>query len=244
MGEAMGVIRRGHAEVMLTGGTEAGMCELGLASFSVMTALSTRDDDPTKASRPFDAKRDGFVSSEGAAILILESLEHAQARGAPILAELAGFAASADAYHVVIPSTDGDGAARCMRWALEDAGVAPQEVDYVNAHGTSTPLNDATETKAIKAVLGEHAYRVPISSTKSMIGHALGASGALESVACVKTLETGIIHPTINYEFPDPECDLDYVPNSAGRADVRVVLKNSFGFGGQNACLVFKRFEG
>jgi 3-oxoacyl-[acyl-carrier-protein] synthase II len=244
IGEAGEVIRRGAADVMITGGTEAGVSELGLAAFSVMRALSTESEHPEKASRPFDAKRDGFVSSEGAGILIIESLEHAQARGAPILAELAGFAASADAYHVVIPSSDGDGAARCMRWALEDAGVAPHEIDYINAHGTSTPLNDATETKAIKAVLAEHAYRVPISSTKSMIGHALGASGALESVACVKTLETGIIHPTTNYEFPDPECDLDYVPNEARRADVRVVLKNSFGFGGQNACLVFKRFEG
>ena len=243
MGEALALIRRGQADVMLTGGSEAGMCELGLASFSVMKVLSTRTDDPTKASRPFDAKRDGFISAEGAAIFVLESLEHAQARGASILAELIGFAASADAYHMVAPCADGEGAARCMRWALEDAGVEPEEVDYINAHGTSTPLNDASETAAIKAALGEHAYQVPISSTKSMIGHTLGASGALESVACVKTLESGLIHPTINYDYPDSSCDLDYVPNQAREAEVRVVLKNSFGFGGQNACLVFRRFE-
>ncbi len=243
MGQALELIRRGHADVMLTGGTESGMCELGLASFSVMRVLSTRDCDPKEASRPFDAKRDGFVSSEGAAVFVLEDLEHAQARDAPILAELIGFAASADAYHMVVPCPDGEGAARCMRWALEDAGIGPQEIDYVNAHGTSTPLNDTSETAAIKTALGDHAYQVPISSTKSMIGHALGASGALESVASIKTIETGIIHPTINYEYPDPECDLDYVPNETRRADVRTVLKNSFGFGGQNACLVFRRFE-
>ena len=243
IGEAAEVIRRGTADVMLAGAAEAGMCELGLASFTVMKALSTRHDDPTKASRPFDARRDGFVSSEGAAVFVLEGLEHAQARGASILAELIGFAASADAYHMVAPCVDGEGAARCIRWALEDAGVAPEEVDYINAHGTSTQLNDAAETMAIKTTLGEHAYQVPISSTKSMIGHTLGASGALESVACVKTLQTGVIHPTINYEYPDPNCDLDYVPEGARQADVRVVLKNSFGFGGQNACLVFRRFE-
>jgi len=243
MGEAMEVIRRGQADVMLAGGTEAGMCELGMASFAVMKALSTRSDDPKKASRPFDAQRDGFVCAEGAAVLVLEELEHAKARSAPILAELIGFAVTADAYHVVAPCADGEGAARCMRFALADAGVALRDVDYVNAHGTSTPLNDASETAAIKAALGEHAYHVPVSSTKSMIGHALGASGAIESVACVKTLETGIIHPTVNYEYPDPKCDLDYVPEGARRADVKIVLKNSFGFGGQNACLVFRRYE-
>src|SRR3990170_7321729 len=244
MGEALEIIRRGSADVMLAGGTEAGMCELGMAAFSVMKVLSTRNDDPTKASRPFDAKRDGFVSAEGAGVFVLEALEHARARGAPILAELIGFAATGDAYHMVAPCTDGEGAARCMRWALQDASVAPEEIDYINAHGTSTLLNDVSETKAIKAALGEHAFQVPVSSTKSMIGHALGASGALESVACVKTLQTGIIHPTINYEYPDPECDLDYVPNVKRQADVRLILKNSFGFGGQNACLVFRRFEG
>ena len=244
MGEAMRLIRQGHADAILTGGTEAGMCELGLAAFTVMKVLSTVDDDPTKASRPFDAKRDGFVSAEGAAVFVLESLEHAQARNAHILAELIGAAASADAYHMVAPCADGEGAARCMQWALEDAGLAPEQVDYVNAHGTSTQLNDASETKALKTVLGEHAYQIPISSTKSMIGHALGASGALESIACVKTLQTGVIHPTINYEYPDPECDLDYVPNESRRQEVTTILKNSFGFGGQNACLVFRRFEG
>ncbi len=243
MGEALELLRRGDADVMLTGGSEAGMCELGMASFSVMKVLSTRNDAPAKASRPFDAKRDGFVSSEGGAVFIFEELDHARSRGAPILAEVLGYGASADAYHMAAPCADGDGAARCMKNALHDAGVAPEEIDYINAHGTSTPLNDVSETFAIKTALGEHAYQVPISSTKSMIGHTLGASGAIESVACVKTLETGIIHPTINYEYPDPECDLDYVPNEPREVDVRLILKNSFGFGGQNACLVFKRFE-
>ncbi|MDI6858218.1 MAG: beta-ketoacyl-ACP synthase II [Dehalococcoidia bacterium] len=244
IGEALEVVRRGKADVMVTGGTEAGISELGLASFCVMRALSTRNDEPEKASRPFDAERDGFVCAEGAAILVLESLEHAQKRGAPILAELAGYGASADAFHIVAPCEDGDGALRAMRWALEDAGVTPAEVSYINAHGTSTPLNDAAETRAIKALFGEQAYKVPISSTKSMIGHVLGGAGALESVACVQTLLSQTIHPTINREHPDPECDLDYVPEGARKADVRVILKNSFGFGGQNACLVFRKFEG
>ena len=243
LGEARDVIRLGRADVMLAGGTEAGISELGLSGFSVMRALSTRNDAPQKASRPFDAGRDGFVAAEGSAMLVLESLEHAHARGARILAELAGYAACNDGYHLVAPRPDGEGAMRTMRWALEDAAIQPEDVGYINAHGTSTPLNDLSETLAIKAVFGEHAYRVPISSTKSMIGHAMGASGALESLACVMTLQTGIIHPTINQEQPDPQCDLDYVPNTARRADVRAILKNSFGFGGQNACLVFKRFE-
>jgi 3-oxoacyl-[acyl-carrier-protein] synthase II len=243
LGEARDVIRLGRAEVMLAGGTEAGISELGLSGFSVMRALSTRNDAPQKASRPFDAGRDGLVAAEGSGMFVLESLEHARARGVRILAELAGYGACNDGFHLVAPHPDGEGAARTMRWALEDAGVRPADVDYINAHGTSTPLNDLSETLAIKAVFGEHAYRVPISSTKSMIGHAMGASGALESLACVMTLQTGIIHPTINQEQPDPQCDLDYVPNTARRADVRTILKNSFGFGGQNACLVFKRFE-
>ena len=243
IGEATEVIRRGKADVMLAGGSEAGICELGMAGFSVMKVLSA-NEDPAKASRPFDAMRDGFVSAEGAAIFVLEHLDHARARGAPILAEVAGVAVTADAYHMVAPCSDGEGAARCIRLALEDAGVVPEEIDYVNAHGTSTQLNDVSETRAIKAALGEHAYQVPVSSTKSMIGHALAASGALESVACLKTIETGIIHATINYEHPDPDCDLDYVPEGARQADVRIVLKDSFGFGGQNACLVFKRYEG
>jgi 3-oxoacyl-[acyl-carrier-protein] synthase II len=243
LGEARDVIRLGRADVMLAGGTEAGISELGMSGFSVMRALSTRNDDPQKASRPFDAGRDGFVAAEGSAMLVLESLKHARARGARILAEIVGFASCNDGYHLVAPPPDGEGAVRTMRWALEDAGLQPEDVDYINAHGTSTPLNDVSETLAIKSVFGEHAYRIPVSSTKSMIGHAFGASGALESLACVMTLQTGIIHPTINQEQADPECDLDYVPNEARRADVRIILKNSFGFGGQNACLVFKRFE-
>ena len=243
IGDALEVIRRGKADVMLTGGTEAGICEMGLSSFCVMRALSTHNEEPEKASRPFDAERDGFVCAEGAAILVLESLEHAKARGATILAELAGCASSADAYHIVAPCENGEGALRAMRWALEDAGITTADVDYINAHGTSTVLNDLAETRAIKGLFGERAYKIPISSTKSMIGHVLGGAGALESVVCVKTLQTGVIHPTINYEHPDPECDLDYVPNKCRKTDVRIVLKNSFGFGGQNACLVFKRFE-
>ena len=243
LGEARDAIRLGRAEVMLAGGTEAGISELGLSGFSVMRALSTRNDPPQKASRPFDAGRDGFVAAEGAAMLVLEELDHARARGARILAELAGYAACNEGYHVVAPRPDGEGAVRTMRWALEDAGLQPEDVDYINAHGTSTPLNDLSETLAIKAVFGENAYRVPISSTKSMIGHALGASGALEALACVMTLQTGIIHPTINQEERDPQCDLDYVPNETRRATVRTILKNSFGFGGQNAFLVLKRFE-
>ena len=243
IGDALEVIRRGKAEVMVTGGTEAGICEMGLSSFCVMRALSTHNEEPEKASRPFDAERDGFVCAEGAAILVLESLEHAQARGATILAELAGCASSGDAYHIVAPCENGEGALRAMRWALEDAGITTDDVDYINAHGTSTVLNDLAETRAIKGLFGERAYKIPISSTKSMIGHALGGAGALESVACVKTLQTGVIHPTINQDHPDPECDLDYVPGKCRKADVRIVLKNSFGFGGQNACLVFKRFE-
>ncbi|HEY8490918.1 MAG TPA: beta-ketoacyl-ACP synthase II [Dehalococcoidia bacterium] len=243
LGDAMNLIRHGRADVIVAGGTEAGISELGLAGFAVMRAMTTRNDDPQRASRPFDKDRDGFVSGEGAAMLVLESLEHALRRGARIRAELAGYGACSDAFHIVAPCADGEGAARAITWALEDAGVTPDEVDYINAHGTSTPLNDVAETLAIKRALGERAYQVPVSSTKSMVGHGLGASGAIESVACVRTLETGIIHPTINYETPDPECDLDYVPNRARRADVRVVLKNSFGFGGQNACLVFRRYE-
>ena len=243
VGEAAEVIRRGAADVMVTGGTEAGISQLGLAGFAVMRALSTRNEEPERASRPFDAERDGVVPGEGAGILILESLEHALARGAKILAELAGYGASSDAYHPVHPDKDGAGAARAMEWALKDAGVDPSEVDYINAHGTSTPLNDLSETLAIKRVFGDQAYRVAISSTKSMIGHALGGSGGMEAVACVKSIQEGIIHPTINYEHPDPDCDLDYVPNEARRQEVRVVLSNSFGFGGQNACLVFRQFQ-
>ena len=243
IGESLDVIRNGRADVVLCGGTEAPLCELGLAGFAIIRALSTRNDPPAKASRPFDASRDGFVAAEGAAIFVLESLEHALGRGALVRAELAGYGTCNDAYHVVAPCADGEGAARAISWALEDASIAPEEVDYINAHGTATPLNDASETMAVKRVFGEQAYRVPMSSTKSMIGHAFGAAGAIESVACVKSIETGWIHPTINYEQPDPQCDLDYVPNVARQAEVQTVLKNSFGFGGQNACLVYKRFQ-
>ena len=244
MGEALEMIRAGRADVMITGGSEAGLSELGLAAFQVMKALSTNNDPPSGASRPFDAKRDGFVSSsEGAAVFIIESLEHAKRRGAPILAELAGYGCTSDAHHVVVPVEDGETTARCMTLALADAGVRPEEVDHVNAHATSTQMNDKYETIALKRALGEVAYQIPISATKSLIGHTLGASAAIESVACVQSILTGRVHPTINQEFPDPDCDLDYVPNEARKADVKVVLKNSFGFGGQNACLVFRKYE-
>ncbi len=244
IGEAMEVIRRGVADVMVSGGTEAGISEIGLAGFCVMRALSTQNGAPEKASRPFDAKRDGFIASEGAAVFVLESLEHALRRDALILTEVSGFGSSSDAFHLVQPDDTGDGAFHAMSNALEDAGIHPHEVAYINAHGTSTPLNDAVETLAIKRLLGDYAYKVPISSTKSMVGHGLGAAGAVEAIACVKSITEGVIHPTINYEFPDPECDLDYVPNKAREQEVNVVLSNSFGFGGQNACLVFRRFEG
>jgi 3-oxoacyl-[acyl-carrier-protein] synthase II len=243
MGEALNVIRRGGADVMLAGGAEAGISQLGLAGFAVMRALSTRNDEPQKASRPFDAGRDGFVPAEGSAILVLESLEHAVGRNADILAELAGFGCTNDAAHAVQPEESGAAAAEAMKIALADAGVELDQVDYINAHGTSTPLNDALETLAVKRLFGDRAYQIPISSTKSMIGHSLGASGSLEAVACVKTITEGIIHPTVNQEDPDPACDLDYVPNQARNRKVNVVLSNAFGFGGQNACLVFRRFQ-
>jgi 3-oxoacyl-[acyl-carrier-protein] synthase II len=243
MGDSLDLIRSGRADIVLTGGTEAALCELGLCGFAVMRALSTRNDEPTKASRPFDAGRDGFVAAEGAALFVFEELERARRRDAPIIAEIAGYGACNDAYHVVAPCVDGEGATRAMSWAMEDAGVRPEEVDYISAHGTSTKLNDSSETFAIKKMFGEHAYNIPVSATKSMIGHSFGAAGAVESVACLESMRHGIIHPTINYDEPDPECDLDYVPNQARRADIRVALKNSFGFGGQNACLLFKRFE-
>ena len=229
---------------MLAGGTEAGISQLGLAGFAVMRALSTRNGEPERASRPFDADRDGFVPAEGAAVLVLESLEHAQGRNAAILAELAGFGCTADAGHLVQPEETGGSAAEAMRRAIADAGLELAAVDYINAHGTSTPLNDAVETAAIKRLFGAGAYRIPISSTKGMIGHSLGASGALEAVACVSALVSGMIHPTVNYETPDPACDLDYVPNLARRQETRVALSNAFGFGGQNACLVFRKFAG
>ena len=241
IGEAAEVIRRGSADVMIAGGTEAAITPVGIAGFAVMKALTSYNEEPTKASRPFDANRDGFVPSEGAGILALESMEHAIGRGARIMAEIVGFGISSDAHHPV--AVDVEGATRAMRWAIEDAGMTPNDIDYINAHGTSTPLNDRSETAAIKSLFGDYAYKVPISATKSMTGHLLGGTGGVEAVTCVKTINEGIIHPTINLETPDPECDLDYVPNEARKKDVRTVLSNGFGFGGQNACLVFKRFE-
>jgi len=244
MGEAVSVIRRGAADVMLAGGTEAGISLLGLSGFAVMRALSTRNDEPQKASRPFDAGRDGFIPSEGSVIMVLESLEHAIGRGANILAELAGFGSTSDAGHPVQPEESGVSAAAAMQMALNDAQVSLDQVDYINAHGTSTPLNDALETVAIKRLFGDLAHKIPISSTKSMIGHSLGAAGSLDAAACVKTITEAAIHPTVNYDVPDPECDLDYVPNQSRAADVQVALSNAFGFGGQNACLVFRKYVG
>ena len=215
-----------------------------MGGFSTMHALTTWDGDPTKASRPFDSGRDGFAPAEGGGVLILESLDHARARGARIYAEIAGWGVSSDAYHLVQPHPDGVGAAKAMDRAVENAGVELDEIGYINAHGTSTPINDKSETIAIKRVFGERAYDIPISSTKSMVGHSLGASGALEAIACVNSIVDGIIHPTINQEVPDPDCDLDYVPNLAREVDLNVVMSNSFGFGGQNACLVIRKFTG
>jgi 3-oxoacyl-[acyl-carrier-protein] synthase II len=244
IGEAAEVIRRGAAEVMLAGGVDASICALGLASFAVLRALSQRNDEPTRASRPFDLDRDGLVPGEAGAVLILESLDYAQARGATILAELVGYGVSSDAYHVVAPHPEGRGAAQAMRRALRDAGLAPGEVDYINAHATSTVLGDTAESKAIKQVFGDDAYRIPISATKSMIGHSMGGSGAVGAMVAVLSIRDGLLHPTTNYETTDPDCDLDYVPNEARRAEVRVALANSFAFGGHNAVLAFRRFEG
>jgi 3-oxoacyl-(acyl-carrier-protein) synthase len=243
IGEAAEYIRRGDVDVMICGGVEAMVHFSLMVGFCAMRALSTRNDEPEKASRPFDADRDGFVLSEGAAIFVLESLEYAQARGADIRAEVLGQASSSDAFHVAQPDPEGRGASRAMGWALEDAGLPPTAIDYINAHGSSTPISDPVETLAIKRTFGDAAYDVPISSTKSMIGHAMGGAGAIEAAVCVRTLEENVIHPTLNLEEPDPECDLDYVPDGAREADVRVTLSNSFGLGGQNACLVLGTFE-
>ncbi len=245
IGEAFEIIRRGDADAMITGGVESQITEFGLAAFHRTTAMSTtRNDDPKHASRPFDAKRDGFIFGEGCGVLIFEELEFAKKRGAHIICEVASYAANDDAYHISAPAEGGAGAAKAMKRALEKGNLKPEEVDYINAHGTSTLLNDAAETTAIKTVFGEHAYNIPISSTKSMVGHLLGAAGAVEAVATVKTVETGWIHPTINYEYPDPACDLDYVPNKARQKDVRVAMSNSFGFGGHNAIVIFKKYGG
>jgi len=242
--EASEAIRRGAVDLVITGGTEAVMTEWAVAGFCAMRAMPTNyNDNPTAASRPFDTKREGFLYSEGTGALILESLEHAQARGARIYAEVMGGASSADAFHIAAPDPTGRGAILAMRSALRNAGVAAEEVGYINAHGSSTPINDTTETKAIKTVFGEHAYKLAVSSTKSMIGHPMGAAGAVEALACLMALYRGIIPPTINLEFPDPECDLDYVPNVARKADVTVAMSNSFGLGGQNACIILKKFQ-
>ncbi len=244
IGEAGSIIRRGSADVMVAGGTEAAILPIAFAGFSVIGALSTRNDAPQRASRPFDKDRDGFVTGEGAAIVILESLAHAQARGATIYGELLGYGTSADAYHISMPAENGVGAAKAMRHALENAGLAATDIDYINAHGTSTQLNDKSETAAIKSVFGDYAYQLPISSTKSMHGHLLGAAGALEAIICLQALNTGIIPPTINYETPDPVCDLDYVPNEARTADLRTVMSNGFGLGGHNATLILGKYAG
>ncbi|MCM8747396.1 beta-ketoacyl-ACP synthase II [Thermomicrobium sp. CFH 73360] len=243
IGEAAEMIRSGAADVALAGGTEYCVFPLFIASFAVQRAASTWNDRPEAASRPFDAQRHGFVVGEGAGIVVLEALDHARARGARIYAELLGYASSNDGFHPIAPDPEGSGAARAMRAALDDAGVMPEAVDYINAHAASTPLGDRAETVAIKAVFGERAYRIPISSTKSMIGHLMGAAGAVESIMTILSIRDGMVHPTRNYEFPDPECDLDYVPEGARRHRVRVALKNSFGLGGQNCCLVFAAWE-
>ncbi len=243
IGEAYWIIRRGDADVMLTGGAEACISMLGMTGFCAMKAMSERNDDPLHASRPFDKERDGFVMAEGAGILVLESLTHAKARGANILAEIIGYGASGDAYHITAPDPNGAGAARAMSCAIQRAGISPDMVDYINAHGTSTPLNDKLETMAFKAVFGEHARKVSISSTKSMTGHALGAAGGMESVVCIKTLQTGIIAPTINLDNPDPECDLDYTPHKPKEKSVRIALNTNLGFGGHNVALLFKKWD-
>jgi 3-oxoacyl-[acyl-carrier-protein] synthase II len=243
LGDATRIIQHGDADVMLAGGSEASLCEVGISAFNAIRALSTRNDAPEKASRPFDRDRDGFVPGEGAGILVLESAEHAANRGARIYGEVLGYALTCDAFHQVAPDETGEAPAKAVTLALADAGIEPKDIDYVNAHGTSTPLNDAGETKALKIALGEYAHKVAISSTKSMIGHLLGAAGAVEAIATLLTINRGIIHPTINYENPDPACDLDYVPNQARRKDVRIAISNGFGFGGHNAVVVLKKYE-
>ncbi len=242
IGEAFKMIQRGAADVMIAGGTESPITPLGVAGFSAMRALSTRNEEPEKASRPFDKERDGFVVAEGAGILVLEALEHAKARGARVIAEIVGYGMSSDAFHITAPDKSGHGAAKAMKAALEDAGISPQQVDYINAHGTSTLLNDITETKAIKMVFGDHAYRIPVSSTKSMTGHMLGAAGAAEAIYTILAVSRDFVPPTINYEVPDPECDLDYVPNQGREKVVNYALSNSFGFGGTNATLLIKKY--
>jgi len=243
IGDATEVIRRGDADAMVAGGSEAAVTPLTMAGFASARTLSTRNDEPERASRPFDADRDGFVMGEGGSIVLVEALEHAQARGARIYAEVAGYGSTGDAYHITSPRPDGEGAVRAMQLALERAGQGPEDVDYINAHGTSTRLNDKCETAAIKLAFGERAYRIPVSSTKSTTAHLLGAAGSIEAIFCALAIRDGVIPPTVNYETPDPECDLDYVPNHYRRADVRVAMSNSFGFGGHNATLVLRKVE-
>ena len=244
IGDSYKLIQRGDADIVITGGTEATITPLNIGGFNAMKAISTNNDEPEKASRPFDKNRDGFVPAEGAGTIILEELELALKRGANIYGEIVGYGLTSDAFHITAPDPQGSGAARCMKMALLDANILPSEVNYINAHGTSTPLNDTIETIAIKTVFNEYSKKIPVSSTKSMTGHLLGAAGGVEAVFTILTIRDGIIPPTINYETPDPDCDLDYVPNVARRADVRIAISNSFGFGGTNATLVFKRFEG
>lgn len=241
IGDAYHIIKRGDADAMIAGGAESTITPLGIAGFNVMKALSTRNDDPTRASRPFDKGRDGFIMAEGAGIVVLEEYESAKKRGAKIYAEVVGYGATGDAYHITAPGPDGEGAARCMKMALKHAGMNPEDVDYINAHGTSTHFNDLYETMAIKSVFGEHARKLMVSSTKSMTGHTLGAAGGIEAVYSLLTMERSAVPPTINYEEPDPECDLDYVPNQARQAEVRVAMSNSLGFGGTNGTLIFKK---
>ncbi len=243
IGDAFKVIQRGDADAMIAGGTESVITSMGIGGFNAMKALSTRNDQPEKASRPFDRERDGFIMGEGAGIMIIEELEHALSRKARIYAEIVGYGLTGDAYHITSPAPGGEGAARCMSMALKDAGMDPSEIDYINAHGTSTKYGDELESAAIKTVFKEHAYKVAVSSTKSMTGHLLGAAGGVEAVICALTIRDGMIAPTINLDNPDPECDLDYVPHKARKTDVRAALSNSFGFGGTNACLLFKKFS-
>ena len=245
IGDSLNIIRRGDADVMIAGGAEAGIGEIPVAAFSSMRALSTkRNDEPEKASRPFDAERDGFIMGDGAGMLVLEDLEHARARGATIHAEVVGYGATDDASHITLPAPGGRGAVESMRVAIVDAGLTTDDIDYINAHGTSTPPNDRSETAAIKTLFGERAHRIPVSSTKSMTGHLMGAGGGIEAIATIRAIQTGIVPPTINQEHPDPDCDLDYVPNEARRHEVTVGMSNSFGFGGHNATLVFRRYDG
>jgi len=242
IGDSFRILQRGDADVMITGGAESSITPLSMAGFCTAKALSTRNHAPQEASRPFDAQRDGFIMGEGAGAIILETLDHARKRKARIYAELVGLGMTDDAHHMTAPSPNGEGAAKAMELALRDGGIRPEEVDYINAHGTSTPFNDSTETKAIKRVFGEYSYKVPISATKSMVGHLLGAAGATELIATVKSIQESILHPTINYQYRDPDCDLDYVPNRARPKEVKIALSNSFGFGGHNVCLALRKF--